>query len=110
MYFSPPVIMTPDWTHLSESFRGIFINKGHNQTLRTSQLWHVFALCLAYFLFLELLEIIPFEMRDHENIIVEEWCGVGRGICSPNTRGEYFHSNNLNMILEECFQLKELHE
>lgn len=50
----------------------------------------------------------PFEMRDHENIIVKEWCGVGRRICSANTRGDYFHFNNLNMILEECFQLKEL--
>lgn len=95
------------------NFRGIFINKVDNQTLWTSQLWHVFPLFAVLDVWQTPFswkqpEIFPFVMRDHENIIVKEWSGVGRGICSPNSRGEYFHFNNLNMILEECFQLKGL--
>lgn len=111
--FSPHIIMTLDWMHFSTNFRGIFINRVDNQSLWTSQLWRVFPLSAVLDVWhtpfsWKQPEIFPFVMRDHENIIVKEWRGVGRGICSPNSRGEYFHFNNLNMILEECFQLKGL--
>lgn len=111
--FSPHIIMTLDWMHFSTNFWGIFINRVDNQTLWTSQLWCVFPLSAVLDVWhtpfsWKQAEIFPFVMRDHENIIVKEWRGVGRGICSPNSRGEYFHFSNLNMILEECFQLKGL--